>query len=156
MSIEESVTRRFLATQDPSRILKDILQELRKLQAWSRSFESALRESQRSSQDAPRGHVWQDEWADFWQPFGPIQKKLYDLESSLEKIDENLGSAVDPYIEPPRAARIEEAIGDPKFAEKDGEDHIAYSEKALKEWEKAFSWWSDYAVKGVQRLLREI
>jgi hypothetical protein len=156
MTVEQRVARRVLAAQDPKRVLREIQSELRKMKGWAKGFRSTLRDSQRNSNDAPRGYVWQEDWARFWEPFDPIQRKLYNLETEVDHIDEDLGLRIDPYIEPPRAARIEEAIGDPQFLQRGGEDHIAYSEKALKDWYNAFSWWVDYASKGIQEALREI
>jgi hypothetical protein len=152
----QSVARRFIAAQDPNKALRGVLVELKKLQAWTRGFDAAYRASQKSSEGAPDGYVWQDDWVEFWYPFNPIQRKLYSYQESLEALGGDYATDVEAYIEPPRAARIDEVLDNPKFAERDGVDHIIYSKKDLQEWYKAFSWWVDYSVKGVQTLLKEI
>ena len=145
------VARRIVSSTSPE-ILSRIAIELKKMRSWAKTFQGTFKDSQKDSSSAPAGYVWQEPWVDFWGPFDPIQSKLYDLGASLEKLDPKLASEVDSYLEPPRAARIEEAISNPKFAERDGEEHIAYAERDLVAWSKAFNWWVEYAIEGVQSL----
>lgn len=147
------VARRFMASSTDS-ILRKSLGELKKMKAWAGSFNPTLADAKRDSEDAPRGHVWQEPWVDFWAPFDPIQRSLYRLETRLSRMDPNLADEADKFFEPPKSARIDEAISHPKFAERDGKDHIAYSEKKLVEWYRAFDWWVDYAINGVENLLK--
>lgn len=149
----DKVARRVLAAR-PDAILAQTRGELLKMKAWASSFRSTLSDAKADSADAPRGHVWQDHWVDFWAPFDPIQRRLYKLEGSLSRENRDLADESDGFFEPPKAARIDEAISHPKFAKRQGKDHIAYSEKKLVEWHKAFSWWVDYAIRSVESLLK--
>ena len=154
MSIEIRVARRVLAARNPQEILKEIFGELKKMQAWSQSFISTFKRSRSNSKDAPGDLVWQDEWVAFWTPFNDIQRNLFSLEREMDRADRQIGFAIDPFIEPNLKARVEEAIKDLKFEKRKGKDHIAYSEKNLLEWQKAFSWWVSFSLEGVEAMLK--
>ena len=133
--------------------LRAIQGELRKFKAWSTGFDETLDAAQKHSTDAPDGLVWQDDLVEFWAPFGPIQQRLFDLE---DKLDPEVSASVDQFIDEPRAARIEEAINDPKFLKRDGQDAIAYSEKELRAWYAAFTWWVEYGISGINDAIQRI
>lgn len=136
--------------------------ELQKWKAWSRSFDATLRGSSREG--LPPGYVWQEGWVDFWEPFDPIERRLLDILSDIEDLGsdhpdlkEYTSEAVG-YVEPPKGARIEDAIKGPKFIDhpSTGGSEIAYSERNLKGWDQRFSRWVDSSIRGIDSLANKV
>src|SRR5690606_36032485 len=130
----------------------DALRELKKFKAWSSGFASTLRDSIRASSDIPEGFVWQEQFVDFWKPFDPIERRLMDIsdEIHLNLDDLRLWGEVSHFLDPPRGARIEDAISQLKFLDDSkGQERIAYPVATLEAWHKNFSKWIDGAIRGL-------
>lgn len=164
--VQRVVLRHLVAAQeDPqvrlSTLLKQARTELQKYKAWSQGFTAALKRAQKGAQGLPVELVWQDEFRDFWEPFWPIENRLL---NALEEM-ENLGASykdlakltkeAGPYLDPPRGARIEDAISNPKFHDHPrlGRSQIAYPKEDLEQWFGKFSTWVDTALRGLSKII---
>lgn len=142
-------------------VLKKAEFELRKYKAWIEDFPAALRAAQQSSTDIPDGHVWQDEFVDYWTPFDSIQRQMYDLDEVLEDIQLEKGDFAHyaeqarRYLDPPRKAQIEYAIANPEFRRHPGQDRdlIAYPETRLVQWFRNASRWVEQALRSLQKVV---
>lgn len=131
---------------------EDAIRELKKFKAWSGGFDSTLRDAIRSSSDIREGYVWQEQFVDFWKPFDPIERRLMDLsdEIHLNLDGSGLWGEASHFLDPPRGARIEDAISQPNFLkDSKGEERIAYPVAILEAWHKSFSKWVDGAIRGL-------
>jgi len=135
--------------------------EVRKWKAWVSGFDSTLRLALRDSEGLPSGYVWQDEFVKFWKPFDPIERRLMDITDLIEDSSlENrslyaIYNEASMYLDPPRGARIEDAIQHPSFYDhpKYGKSHIAYPIRDLTEWNKKFSKWAEDAIRGLSKVI---
>lgn len=154
VAIRYKVAARYLAAGDTELAgnFEDALRELKKFKAWSAGFDATLRDAIRSSVDTPKGFVWQEQFVDFWKPFDPIERRLMDLsdEIHLNLDDPRLWGEASHFLDPPRGARIEDAISQPNFLkDSKGEERIAYPVAILEAWHKSFSKWIDGAIRGL-------
>lgn len=155
-SIATRVAIRHVTAQKGHReILQKALQELKKLQSWSRAFPTVLREALKDTEDLPDGYVWQDEFVEYWTPFDPIERRMFDILDDLAVYPEIQGE-VEPYLDPPKGSRVTDAISDPLFMVKseNNRPNLAYSVKRLKAWNKNFTRWVQQSIRGVEAALR--
>jgi hypothetical protein len=131
---------------------QEALRELKKYKAWVQEFPSTLKDAERSTEGLPEGHVWQAAFVDFWKPFDPIERRLMELydELTINLDDTRLWGEASHYLDPPRGARIEDAISKPRFFnDASGKSQIAYPVKILESWYEKFSKWVDESIRGL-------
>lgn len=131
---------------------EDAIRELKKFKAWSGGFDGTLKDAILSSTDISKDYVWQEELVSFWKPFDPIERRLMDLsdEIHLNLDDSRLWGEASHFLDPPRGARIEDAISRPQFLnDAAGESRIAYAVQTLEAWHKNFSKWVEGAIRGL-------
>jgi hypothetical protein len=143
------------ASKELENLLKDALSELKKWKAWSGGFQFTLKDAQKGAEGLSPGEVWQDEFVAFWKPFDPIERRLIDISDAIVPVlaDAMLWAEVTNYLDPPRGARIEDAISKVLFRDhpKKG-SHIAYTVADLEAWDQKFTKWLDGAISGVNKV----
>lgn len=134
--------------------LKQALLELKKYRAWVKGFNEVLKHAQSEAIGLPDGYVWQEEFRDFWAPFQPIERRLIGISDDIDLLTD---LDLERYIDPPRGARIEDAIQSLKFYDHPqlGRSQIAYPIKNLQQWQGKFSSWVESAIQGVTRILSQ-
>lgn len=132
--------------------LKQALLELKKYRAWAKGFNDVLKHAQAIG--LPDGYVWQEEFRDFWAPFQPIERRLIGISDDIDLLTD---LDLERYIDPPRGARIEDAIRNPKFYDHPqlGSSQIAYPIKNLQQWQGKFSSWVESAIQGMTQILSD-
>lgn len=140
-------------SEDLRSVVKQALTVHGRIKTWLRTFPSTLREAQLM---APPGQVWQEPLIGFFEGYDMYQKQLSDLGRKLEALSLTDPKAVQAEltVEPPRSARVDQAIRDIDFADhpETGVSAIVYPAANLKGWFKQFSDWTSRSG----RILRSI
>ena len=115
-----------------------------RIRTWLKGFPMALREARKDTDDIPKGWVWQDPFVGFFEGYDLYQKQLFDLGQKLKAINTPEAKAARAATEPPKSARINQAIKTIDFAmhPDTGQDHIIYPESTLEAWQTRFSAWA--------------
>lgn len=133
-------------------VVEELMSTHRRIQMWVRSFPQVLRKAQ---QDAPRKNwVWQDPFTDFFETYDLFQARLWELGRKLDAIGTPGAAKAKATIEPPRPARVDQAISEIDFAPhpKTRQDHIIYPEARLKAWYPKFSDWLNKSAKTLKSI----
>lgn len=146
-SVQRVATRfRREAAGDPPDVIRQMLTIHGRIQTWLRAFPSSLREAKRG---APSGYAWQEPFVGFFEGYDLYQRQLFDLGRKLGS-----KSAAKFAVEPPRGARVNQAIRDIEFADDDtGQSSIIYPESNLTSWYQDFMKWTVKAGETLRSLL---
>jgi hypothetical protein len=152
------VARQHLAADDTKPLVEEALAQLKKYQAWSSTFERALKYARREAGTLPENFVWQDTFVDFWAHFTETQHELLALYDSIAEINPDVARQVEGHLDPPEKAQIEYATELTEFFTRDGyqRKEIAYDLRRLLAWHVNFESWVDSAIRGVRLALTKL
>lgn len=130
------------------------------MRRWLGQFPNVVRASEQEAEGLPRGWVWQDRLARYFEAFDGYEAQLDDLDERLQMFGRGPAgdiakTARSATLSPPSKARVTHAINDFQFFEREGQDQIAYPVRALKEWAQAFEKWGTDSIRMLQAETRQ-
>lgn len=128
-----------------------------RIQTWLRGF--PLQEALKNTASLPKGWIWQEPFVGFFERYDTYQDQLYDLGQKLDVLslvsDPGVIKKARFVIEPPKGARIDQAINDIEFAPHPdmGQNQIIYPKANIDGWYSKFSDWTSKSSKLLKSLL---